>query len=136
VTTLRRALEIDADNPVEGDLFIDPRGQLVLVGDVAETRDLEVRQHVRGRLRLFLGEWFLDQRQGFPYFRDVFIKNPNRQSIISSLRRTIRQTPGVAQVDELTLRVDPDRQARVDFRALLEDSAIPLDFEDFILGEF
>ncbi len=136
MTTLRRTLEQDADNPVVGDLYIDPTGQLVLVGDVPETRDLEVRQHVRSRLRFFLGDWFLDQRQGFPYFRDVFIKNPSRQSIISSLRRTIRQTPGVDEVDELTLEVDDRRRATVSFRALLEDSDVPLEFSDFILGEF
>jgi hypothetical protein len=136
MSTLRRAHEIDADNPVEGDLYISTTGQLVLVGKDGVDRDLEVRQHVRSRLRFFLGEWFLDERQGFPYFRDVFIKNPNRQSIVSSLRRTIRQTPGVAEVDELTLQVDEGRRASVSFRAILEDSAIPLVFEDFILGEF
>ncbi len=136
MTTLRRVLEIDGDNPVEGDLLISEIGQLVLVGNVADTRGLEVQQHVRGRLRFFLGEWFLDARQGFPYFRDVFVKNPSRQSIISSLRRTVVETPGVAQVDELTLRVDELRQARVSFRAILEGSDIPLVFDNFILGEF
>lgn len=136
MTSLRRALEIDGDNPVEGDLFISETGQLVLVGVNQGNQDVEIRQAVRGRLRFFLGEWFLDARQGFPYFRDVFIKNPNRQSIISSLRRTIRETAGVAQVDELTLSVDADRRASVSFRAILEDSDIPLVFSDFILGDF
>jgi len=132
VSTLARTVDVDADNPVEGDLYINPRGQL---GFIEGTQ--AVRQHVRSRLRFFLGEWFLDERQGFPYFRDVLVKNPNRQSIISSLRRTIRETPGVAQVDELVLTVDADRSARVSFRAILEEEgADPLDFEDFILTEF
>ena len=136
MTSLRRALEVDGDNPVEGDLFISENGQLVLVGVNQGNQDLETRQAVRGRLRFFLGEWFLDARQGFPYFRDVFIKNPNRQSIISSLRRTIRETAGIAQVDELTLSVDSNRRASISFRAILEDSDIPLVFSDFILGDF
>lgn len=131
MTTLRRALETDGDNPVAGDIYISVTGQFELL-----TGGDEVRQHVRDRLRFFLGEWFLDARQGFPYFRDVFIKSPNRQSIISSLRRTIRLTPGVATVDELTLDVSADRVATVSFRAILDDSGAPLVFSDFILGEF
>jgi hypothetical protein len=135
MTALRRALEVDGDNPVARDLFISPTGQLVLVGDVEETRADEVRQHITERLRFFLAEWFLDERQGFPYFRDVFIKNPDRQVIVSALRRTIRGTPGVDTVDELTLEVASDRSASVDFRALLDDGT-SLVFSDFILGEF
>ena len=131
MSTLARAPRVDGDNPVEGDLFIGPSGQFVLLAGPEA-----VQQHVRSRLRLFLGEWFLDARQGFPYYRDVFIKAPNRQSVISSLRRTIRQTPGVAVVDELSLEVAPDRSARVSFRAILDDSDAPLVFEDFLLGEF
>lgn len=132
MSTLRRALVVDADNPVEGDLYISTRGQFVLAtgGDA-------VRQHVRSRLRFFLGDWFLDERQGFPYYRDVFRKNPNRQAVISALRRTVRETPGIAEVDELTLSIEADRSARVDFRAILDDPAEdPLVFEDFILTEF
>lgn len=132
MSTLRRALVVDADNPVAGDLYIDPTGQLVLT-----TGSDAVRQHVRSRLRFFLGEWFLDARQGFPYYRDVFRKNPNRQAVISALRRTVRETPGIAEVDELTLEIDAGRNARVSFRAILEDPAEdPLVFEDFILAEF
>lgn len=132
MSSLRRALVVDADNPVAGDLYISPTGQFVLAtgGDA-------VRQHIRSRLRFFLGDWFLDARQGFPYYRDVFRKNPNRQSIISALRRTVRETPGVAEVDVLTLEIESDRSASVSFRAILEDVAEdPLVFEDFILTEF
>lgn len=136
MTTLRRAMAIDADNPVEGDLYISTTGQLVFTRGEPQTRDLEVRQHVRGRLRMFLAEWFLDARRGFPYFRDVFIKGPNHPSILASMRRTIRETPGVDHVDRLTLAVDSDRRARIDFRAILSDSGAVLLFEDFIIGEF
>lgn len=131
MSTLGRALETDADNPVEGDLFLSSTGQFVLYVDAQA-----VRQNVRDRLRLFLGEWFLDARLGFPYFRDVFIKNPNQQSIISSLRRTIRGTAGVSQVDDLVLTLASSRKATVDFSARLDDFTEPLVFEAFILGEF
>lgn len=131
MTTLYRAPQVDGDNPVAGDLFISETGQLVFVSGPDE-----VKQHIRSRLRFFLGDWFLDQRQGFPYFRDVFIKNPDRQSIVSSLRRTIRETPGVSEVDELVLEIDDDRSARVSFRAILDGEGEPAVFDDFILGDF
>ena len=130
MVALKRAIVADADNPTAGDLFIDSTGQLVLV-DGSDA----VAQHLRGRLRIFLGEWFLDERIGFPYFRDVFIKNPNHASILSSLRRTITGTPGISGVDELTLSVNAARQAVVSFRAQLADGG-DLDFGDFILGDF
>ena len=121
---------VDAENPVEGDLRLT-LGQITLVEDTDA-----IAQHMRNRLRFFLGEWFLDQRQGFPYFRDVLIKNPNRPSILSSLRRTIRQTPGIVAVDDLTLSVSPERVASVSFKARLDGSGEPLEFTDFILGDF
>lgn len=130
MVALKRAAVVDADNPVAGDLFINQTGQLVLV-DGPDA----VAQHLRGRLRIFLGEWFLDERVGFPYFRDVFIKNPNHASILSSLRRTITGTPGISSVDELTMAVDASRRAVVSFRARLSDGG-ELAFGDFILGEF
>jgi len=136
MTTLRRVMTIDDDNPVEGDLWLSPTGQSELIGDAAANRPLEVQQAIRGRLRFFLGEWFLDARQGFPYFRDVFIKSPNHASIVSSLRRTIVTTAGVSFVDRLTLSVGADRTANVSFRAFIADVSEPLVFEDFILGAF
>lgn len=132
MSTLARAEIVDADNPVAGDLFISQNGTFVFVSGPRA-----IRQHVRSRLRFFLGDWFLDERQGFPWFRDVLRKNPDRQSIVSALRRTIRQTPGIAQVDELVLEVDESRNATVSFRAILDDpTADPIDFEDFVLTEF
>ena len=121
---------VDADNPVEGDLRLTAN-QITFVEGVDA-----IAQHLRNRLRFFLGEWFLDQRQGFPYFRDVFIKNPNRPAILSLLRRTIRETPGIVSVDELTLSISPARVATVDFKAALDGTDEPLVFTDFVIGDF
>lgn len=120
---------VDPENPIEGDLRLTT-GQLTLVdGNDA------VRQHIANRLRFFLGEWFLDLRQGLPFYQDVLVKNPDRESVRSIFRTTILRTPGVEAVDELQLTVSASRVLSVSFRARLEDGGAPLVFEDFILGD-
>ena len=121
---------VDSENPIEGDLRLTD-DQLTLV-DGADA----VSQHLRNRLRFFLGEWFLDRRLGFPFFRDVFIKNPNKRAVRAAFRRTIRDTPGIATVSEIQLTVNADRTAQLDFEAPLDQGGEPLVFTDFILGKF
>lgn len=121
---------VDADNPVVGDLKLTANQLTLVDGNDA------VSQHLRNRLKFFLGEWFLDQRLGLPFFRDVFVKNPNRPVIRSLFRRTIRGTPGIAQVLELALTINADRSAQLDFVAAFDMGGDPLVFTDFILGEF
>lgn len=128
---LELAAVTDAENPIAGDLKLT-NGQLSLV-DGTEA----IAQHLRNRLRFFLGEWFLDQRQGLPFFREIFVKNPDRQVIRTIFRRTIRETPGIATMARFELTIDTTRSARLTFVALLDEpGADPLEFSDFILGEF
>ncbi len=120
---------VDADNPVEGDINLTA-GQITLVEDNAA-----IRQHLTNRLRFFLGEWFLDVRQGIPFFEKILIKGVNPSVVRSIFRRVIRTTPGVSEVERLTLSIAPDREASVSFRALLDDSDEPLVFEDLVIGD-
>lgn len=127
---LELAQAVDAENPDAGDLRLT-NGQLTLTaGNDA------VKQHLINRLRIFLGEWFLDRRVGIPYFKSVLVKNPDRPAVRSIFRRTIRETPGITAVDELLLSIGSDRSARLDFRAPLDQSGEELVFREFILGEF
>lgn len=124
--------QVDSENPNLGDLRLDA-GQLSLTDPGSA---IAVRQHLQNRLRFFLGEWFLDARQGLPYFRDVFVKNPNSQTIRSVFRRTILETPGISAVENLELTIASDRTASISFDARLDQGGDPLVFSDFILGEF
>lgn len=127
---LELVVSVDGDNPVAGDLrltnhqftFTTPRS------------DEAIAQKLRNRLRFFLGEWFLDERQGLPFFKSVLVKNPDRRVIKSIFREAIRTTAGVTSVDKLELTVAADRSARLTFSATLDDSDQPLVFTDFILG--
>lgn len=120
------APSIDAENPVKGDIAL-VEGDLVLIdGDEA------VGQHVLNRLRVFFREWYLDRRIGLPFYQEVFIKNPNRPAIVSLFRRVVGTTPGVSAVLRLVLSVDAQRNARIDFDALL-DSGGRLEYRDLVL---
>lgn len=85
-----------------------------------------IAQRIRARLRFFLGEWFLDTRQGMPYFQRILKKHPRMPVVNALFRKAIRTTPGVKSVDSLTVKI-AHRNARVgsvDFRATLDDGLI------------
>lgn len=79
-----------------------------------------VRQKIACRLKFFLGEWFLDLREGVPYYRDVFVQNPDLNLIRSIFRAVILSVQDVQGVTALTLAYDPRlRTLGVAFTALL-----------------
>lgn len=90
-------LQIDAD----GDLVME-RGNLVLVDDVA--------QRVTTRLRMLLGEWFLDTADGTPYLQQILVKNPNLDHVRSALRARVLNTPGVRGIRTFELSLDRVRR--------------------------
>lgn len=101
-----------------------PEGDLVLEGGTTKqiSGSTYARQRVEVTLDFCLGEWFLDTRQGIPYFRDVLIKRPNDETVRSCLRRAILNTPGIVRVDSLTTVYDTTaRKLTVDFEATYED---------------
>ena len=55
----------------------------------------------------FKGEWFLDQRQGVPYFQYVFVSNPSLAVIGNLFRQVCQGAPGVASVTSLALDYQP-----------------------------
>lgn len=62
-------------------------------GDIAITNS--VRQAVVIRLRWIYGEWKLGPEMGFPWFEEVFKKNPNIQKVQHLLREEIMKVEGV-----------------------------------------
>jgi hypothetical protein len=73
-----------------------------------------VSQRLGENLSLFLGEWFLDQRQGIPYFQKIIGSRarPVDLALFESIfRRAILKTAGVASVRNFAIRFD--RSTRV-----------------------
>lgn len=82
-------------------------------------------QRVRVSLDFFLGEWFLDTREGMPYFRDVLVMRPNEDTVQSVFRRGIMRTPGIVSVPTLTVDLDVrERIATIEFEAQYEDGTL------------
>jgi hypothetical protein len=88
-----------------GDMALPPR---YVVGADAIVQRLSIR------FQFWLGEWFLDQRQGVPYIDQVFVKAPDLALITRLFRRVVTSTPGIAQVKSMSLDLDrPSRTLRV-----------------------
>jgi hypothetical protein len=108
-----------------GDLAITDHGFVIAEGVQ------QIRQRIASRLKFFLGEWFLDLRQGIPYFRDVLVKNPNFDVIRSLMRRVILGTPGVLSLVRFDMEFDSStRVATFAFEAVVNGGTIVVRPED------
>lgn len=117
------------------ELYLDPATWDVAFPIQFITGPDAVLQRVKVRFRFFLGEWFLDQRLGIPYYRDILIKNPDILLITTIFRRVLTTTPGVARVATFKAQLlTTERKLLCDFVAFLSDgSKIIALAEPFIL---
>ena len=82
-------------NIASNDLVIK-NNDLILI-DNAE----RIAQQVLITLRFWLGEWFLDTREGMPYLEYVLVKNPNMSHIRQILTGKIQSVEGVKSIISL-----------------------------------
>lgn len=103
------------------DLAMDmATGDLVLHdGDVLLIDNAErVAQQILITLRFWLGEWFLDTKDGIPYLEYVLVKSPNLLHIRQIFTETMEKVDGVKRVEEMNLTFDvKNRSLRVDYEA-------------------
>lgn len=79
----------------------------------------EVSQHLLVGLRLFLGEWYLDEEAGIPYYRDIMVSAPNSKVIAALLRMDILGDSDIEAIAEFNMTIDRSlRHLDVDFRAV------------------
>lgn len=92
-------------DPDTGDLVYDNGGCPVtqLTADV-------VTQRLRITLYTFLGEWFLDQTVGVPYFQQIFGKLRTKDSTDLIFQQIITDDPDVIEI--LTFESTLDRAGR------------------------
>jgi len=124
--TIACTQSVTLENPVQNDLHLI-NGTIVLIEGPAE-----VAQAIRSRLLFFKGEWFLDQREGTPYYQEILGKKAVDLNVIRSIyRRIIAGTPGVEAVPKLDISLDgPTRAATLVFQAVLENGGF-IDSRDF-----
>ena len=87
-----------------GDLKLT-NGDLVIIDGVDQ-----IKQAIWSNFRFFLGEWFLDTREGVPYFQEILVKSPDMGTVSSAFRSALLKTVGVIEI--LTFRLEHDRPTR------------------------
>lgn len=70
-----------------------------------------VAQRLRQNLSFFLGEWFLDRRQGLPYWKRIIAQRYDQALIEQIFRKACEATIGVARVARI--QVAFNRRTRV-----------------------
>lgn len=92
MASLKLAMVVDANNPVIGDIYLDPAtGSDRLTATLSE----EVQQLLLTRFKYFRGEFFLDPTGGIPYYQQILgIKNSDL-AISAIFQRVITGCPGV-----------------------------------------
>lgn len=98
-----------------GDIAIDPDGSTHWTPDLAT----ETAQRLQCKYGLWLGEWFLDLREGVPYYREVLGRNRNMTVVQTVLRKVAATDPGVDNVPVFDVQLGADRHLSVSFTAVL-----------------
>ena len=81
-------------------------------GDVLLIDNAErIAQQILISLRFWLGEWFLDTRQGVPYLEYILVKNPNEAHIKQVLTDAIKDVDGVDLVTNMDLSLNRIKRA-------------------------
>ncbi len=100
------ALQLDPVSQNLNDLdLVD--GDLRLTSTTIE----DVRQNILQRLRVYLGEWFLDNTIGVPYYQQILVKNPDQSKIDAIYINQIMGTRGVQQLNSYSF--SPNLTTRV-----------------------
>lgn len=122
-------IEIKLD-PTTGDLDLST-GTIVLFGGADA-----IAQRLLTRLKFFLGEWFLDTRQGMPYFQKILGQKRRRSLVDHIFKRAILTTPGVASVARLSQSFDGiARVLSISFEATTTDGEVIIFDTPFVIGE-
>lgn len=85
---------------IPGDLAMVNGRFVFSVGTDEATRLRAIAQKIRARFQMFLGEWFLDVTLGVPFYRDIFVKNPDMVVVRSVFRRVLLSVPQVTEIEE------------------------------------
>lgn len=114
----------------DGDIAVATDGTQRWTASIAE----ETSQRLRNKYQLFLGEWFLDTREGVPYYREVLGKKPiNMPAVTAMLRKIATDDPAVESILEFTAEFDgPTRKLTVTIMVQLITGDV-LDLEPFLV---
>ncbi len=95
------SLNLNPASPTYKD-FLVVNNDLILTSDAQAGGTNPILQSIIQRLSFFLGEWFLDNTQGVPWFQQILIKGPSQSNIDAVLKNTILGTLGVTGLSAYT----------------------------------
>lgn len=95
------------------DIRLDKNGDIAIspTGDISTTES--VRQAIMIRLRWIYEEWRLGPEFGFPWFEEVFVKNPNTVKIKTLVKEEIMKVEEVKAATVLSVDYDPAKRTAV-----------------------
>ena len=112
----------------DGDLYLNADNDLELIEGVDA-----IAQDISTRLQTFLGEWYLDERIGMPYFQQILGQKPRLGLVRSLYNDAIISTPGVNTINDLTLDYNTTTRAlSISFRADTVSGALVYE-KEFVL---
>lgn len=93
------------------DIKLDSTGDIEVsaLGDISVTKS--IRQAILVRLRWIYSEWRLGPEFGFPWFDEVFVKNPNTTKIRQLIRNEILSVDGVLNAEVTKVTFDKQNRA-------------------------
>lgn len=83
------ALDLDPNSPTYRDVKMSGGDLQIVDGKEA------ILQNILQRLRIYLGEWFMDNTKGIDYFNQILVKNPQQSKIDAIIINQILSVPGV-----------------------------------------
>lgn len=93
--------------------------KIVLVEDIEEKSQILIQN-----LKFFLGEWFLDNTAGIPYYRDVLKKKIEPSKVSSAFKNAILSSQGVIELVAFSLDLDTQRKLRLDFTVRFSEGKV------------
>lgn len=115
-----KTLQLDADNNL-----VFSQGSLVI-----STNHDAVIQKIKNRLLFYMGEWFLDESYGTPWFQSIFVTPYNAYRIEAAIRTVVLDTVGVKLVTNVQI---------ADFNPNTRQMTIYVegttDYSDFIISQ-
>ena len=98
---------------VNNDIVIDNEGSASVNSEIDS-----IEQSLRQRLNSFAGDYFLNLREGIPYFQQVLRKNPDPIIVDSIFKKAIINTKGINKLTSFNLDIDNStRELNLTFKA-------------------
>lgn len=105
---------------INNDIVMDSTGSANL------TTELDaIEQSLKQRLKSFAGDFFLDLREGVPYFQQILRKNPDPIIVDSAFKKVIINTVGVIKLLSFSMDLDDStRELTVSFKVETQEGEI------------